>query len=137
MTSSRSTHLSRISLLALMLVTLFSGWSCGSSDGPNDVDRSTLSEAALVGTWKHDSFADTQDGTRTDVSRNISWTFRGNGNGAYNQGQSSNDFSWSLDGQNIMFGSTNQYTVVVYSENQMTWRNNQGPNQSYYFVSRQ
>jgi hypothetical protein len=122
--------------LVALLVSLAS-WGCGSDDNSDDVDRTTLSEAALVGTWTHDSFADTPDGTRTDVSRDISWTFRANGDATYNQGQSSSDFTWSLDGQNIMFGNVNQYTIVEYSEDEMTWRNNQGPMQNYYFVSRQ
>jgi hypothetical protein len=135
--TSPGPNLTRISLLVTVSLVLLGALGCGSDGGSDDVDRTTLSEAALVGTWKHDSFADTPDGTRMDVSRDISWTFRANGSATYNQGQSSSDFTWSLDGQNIMFGQVNQYTVVEYSENEMTWRNNQGPTQNYYFVSRQ
>jgi hypothetical protein len=130
-------NLTRISLLVTVSVVLLGALGCGSDGGSDDVDRTTLSEAALVGTWKHDSIADTPDGTRMDVSRNISWTFRADGSATFKQDQSSSDFTWSLDGQNIMFGNVNQYTVVEYSENEMTWRNNQGPMQDYYFVSRQ
>ena len=132
MTSS-GPNLARISLLVTVSVALLGALGCGS----DDVDRTTLSESALVGTWRHDAFADTPDGTRTDVSRDISWTFRADGSATFNQDQNSSDFTWSLEGQNIMFGNVNQYTVVEYSENQMTWRNNQGPMQDYYFVSRQ
>ena len=142
MDMSRLTFVSRPSLVVVFVLAAFGTWNCGSSDGPNEnenVDYSTLSEASLVGTWKHDSYAATTDGSRTDVSRDISWTFRKNGNATYNQGQSSNDFTWSLDDQNIMFGDTNQYTVVEYSEDEMIWRNNQGPDPDgrFYFVSRQ
>jgi hypothetical protein len=130
-------NLARISLLVTVSVALLGALGCGSDGGSDDVDRTTLSESALVGTWRHDAFADTPDGTRTDVSRDISWTFRADGSATFNQDQGSSDFTWSLEGQNIMFGNVNQYTVVEYSENQMTWRNNQGPLQDYYFVSRQ
>ena len=115
----------------------------GGNGGNSNVDYSTLSEASLVGTWRHDSFSSSPDGGGMSVDSDITWTFRKDGTGTYHQKNQFTDadreFDWTLDGKDIKFGSSVNYTVVEYSENEMVWRNVKSPNASgdYYFVSRE